>query len=63
MCDIFKGITNTGVKLGEYVHRTNPTNICCGNACIVIWKGFQTPDFMSYPELNVAVVYSFLLTS
>ena len=55
MCDIFKSIRPTGVKLGEYVQRTNPTNICYGDLCIAIRKGCQTPDFLSYPELNVAV--------
>ena len=39
----------------------NPTNICYGNPCIVIKKGCQTPDFLSCPELNVAVLNVFSL--
>ena len=44
------------MKIGEYVQRTNTTNICYGKSCIAIRKGCQTPDVMSCPELNVAVL-------
>ena len=36
----------------------NATNICNGNPCIAIRKGCQISDFLSCPELNVAVLVS-----